>query len=209
MIGIMGGTFDPIHNGHLRIAEEAADLFALSEVRFIPAKQPALKVSPQVSAEQRLKWVRQAIAGNERFCVDDRELQRSGSSYTIDTLRSLAEERPTESLLFIMGVDTFNQFEAWKDWQEILEQANLLVCDRPNSEIKQPRWSESRWCRSPDELLLKKSGGLYFLEVTPMPVSSSMIRHKVSKKQSVRYLLPDVICQEITQQQIYLPPRRS
>jgi len=209
MIGIMGGTFDPIHYGHLQIAEAAVEQFDLKAVHFIPAYQPALKSSPSVSADQRAKWVKQAIKNNPHFVFDGREIERKGYSYTVDTLTSLGQEFPEEPLLFIMGVDAFSQFESWKGWQDILKMAHLLICNRPGSVFEKPKWSKPYWCAEPQSLALKKSGYLCFLALTATDISSTMIRTKVANKQSIQGLLPDAVYQEIIEQQIYLPPKRS
>lgn len=209
MIGLMGGTFDPIHYGHLRIAEEVAELFGLDEIHFIPAKQPALKSSPRASTQQRTDWVKSAIKDNPHFYFNDCEILRKGKSYTIDTLRALRQEKIDRSMLFIMGVDAFNQFESWKDWQEVLKLCHIVVCDRPNSQLRKPSWSQALWQKIPQDVLAKESGFLYLLAATPIPISSTLIRKKIANQQSIRYLVPDSVVQEITQQQIYLPRKRS
>lgn len=209
MIGIMGGTFDPIHYGHLRIAEETAELFGLDEVHFIPAKQPALKLSPRASSEQRADWVQLAIKDNPHFHFNHCEMLRDGKSYTIDTLRALRQEKVDQSIVFIMGVDAFNQFEYWKNWQEILTLCHIVVCDRPHSLLKKPNWSQPLWQKTPQDVFAKESGYLYLLAATPIPISSTLIRKKVANQQSIRYLVPDSVAEEISQQQIYLPRKRS
>ena len=132
-IGLLGGTFNPIHFGHLRMAQELAESLNLDEVRFIPSANPPHKHAPLVSAEQRATMVRLAIADNPLFKFDDRELNRTGASFTIDTLVSLRDELGEKtSLVLIMGSDAFIKFDTWHRWQEIIKLCHIALVQRPD-----------------------------------------------------------------------------
>ncbi|MCK5724204.1 MAG: nicotinate-nucleotide adenylyltransferase, partial [Gammaproteobacteria bacterium] len=131
MIGILGGTFDPIHYGHLRTALDVQQCLSLDEVRFIPCGEPPHRDKPVAESLQRLAMVRAAIAGQKGFSVDDREIRREGPSYMVDTLTSLKHDFKTESLCLILGMDAFNGLEQWHQWQQIFELANIAVMKRP------------------------------------------------------------------------------
>ncbi|HIP81516.1 MAG TPA: nicotinate (nicotinamide) nucleotide adenylyltransferase, partial [Leucothrix mucor] len=156
MIGIIGGTFDPIHFGHLRPALEIAEQFDLDEVRFIPSANPPHRWKPIASAEHRLNMVKLAVEGFPLFTVDDREYHRQGSSYTVDTLQSIVneedidkeqadEESATPSLLMMLGLDAFQSFTQWRDWQKILELTHIVVSTRPGYSLENAdKWMQGR-----------------------------------------------------------------
>ena len=130
-IGIFGGTFDPIHYGHLRTALELLEVLSLSQVSFIPCGQQPLRDEPTAPAESRLSLLRAAIADEPRFCVDTRELEREGLSYSVDTLTGLREEHPSESLCLLLGMDSFLSLPQWHRWEELVGLAHLVVAHRP------------------------------------------------------------------------------
>ena len=133
MIGIFGGTFDPIHYGHLRPAQEAMQKLALAELRFVPAAQPPHRPPPLASAAQRLAMIELAIRDLPGFRADDRELQRGGLSYTVLTLESLRAELGNTPLCLLVGADQFRNFETWHRWQEIPDLVHLVVLNRPGT----------------------------------------------------------------------------
>lgn len=210
MIGIFGGTFDPIHFGHLRPALEVCQAFALSEVRFIPCGEPPHREAPVANAQQRLAMVHAAIQGQSKFKVDDREVQRSGPSYMVDTLGSLREELGDVPLCLIIGMDVFLALDKWHDWYLIPELAHIIVTHRPGwsmtafqgSQVLQ-QFVAQRQVATPGALMERPSGWLMFQPVTQLAISSSQIRDALAGRESVRYLLPDSVCEYIKTENLY------
>ena len=135
MIGIFGGTFDPVHYGHLRSALEVKDIFGLSEVRLIPCAQPPHREQPAATALMRLHMLELAIENQPGLIIDTRELNRQGVSYMVDTLKSLRQEFPNEPLLLFIGSDAFNHLKTWHQWQHLFDTAHIVVMTRPGFEI--------------------------------------------------------------------------
>ena len=187
-IGVLGGTFDPIHLGHLAIAEEVRDRLELEEVCFVPAGAPWMKAGQALSsAEDRLSMVRLAVQDNPFFRVSTVELERSGPSYTVDTLRELQDDYgPDARLFFILGSDTFARFDDWKDPEEILELATLVVVDRPGSK--------------PVE---KVGGDVECIRDVYLEISASDIRRRVAEGASIRYLAPEPVERHIYARGLY------
>lgn len=210
MIGIYGGTFDPVHFGHLRTALEILEALPLSQLRFIPCGQPPHREAPHATAAQRVKMLQHAIAGVPGFVCDTREVERSGPSYMIDTLRSLHHDLPEQNLCLIIGMDAFAAFHTWKDWRAILQQCNLLIMHRPEFEpervIQNPALKSLVATSQADEMpgfVASKAGQLLFLPVTQLDISSTRIREAVRNNSNVRYLLPDAVIEFIQQERIY------
>lgn len=206
-IGIFGGTFDPIHFGHLRTAFEMLQALRFDEVRFMPCGSPPHRGAPVADAELRLRMVQVAMAGQHGFMVDDRELRRPGPSYSVDTLTALRGEFPLRSLALIIGMDAFLGLPKWYQWREILQLAHVVVAHRPG------------W-RAPDmgplgELLADrgthrigdmhqaKSGHIYIHDVTQLEISSSEIRELVAAGRDPRFLMPDAVRDVIEQSGCY------
>jgi nicotinate-nucleotide adenylyltransferase len=208
-IGILGGTFNPIHYGHLRIAQEAAEAFALSQVKFLPAAKPPLKKEPIVSAKQRAEMVQLAIAANPLFSLDSRELDRNGPSYTIDTLESLRADHPEEPLCLIIGTDAFAHFDQWHRWQQILDYCHLIVVSRPpvaNLDLSEPLHTLLQTHQTDDTTKLSQHahGLIAILTVTALDISSSHIRSIVHAHQNPAYLCPEVVISYIQAHQLYI-----
>ncbi|MCM8857598.1 MAG: nicotinate-nucleotide adenylyltransferase [Candidatus Thiodiazotropha sp.] len=207
MIGIFGGTFDPIHIGHLRTALDVMQAVELEEVRFIPLHGAVHRDQPEVSARLRLQMVQAAIQEQEGFVVDDRELQRSGDSYSIDTLASLRRQWPERTLCLLMGMDAFNGFADWRRPNEILGLAHLIVMQRPGQENpSEPRVREilkSRQCFSHAQLHKQVNGAILMQTVTQLDISATRIRAMLADGQTPRYLLPDAVLQLIEDNQLY------
>jgi len=203
LIGILGGTFDPIHYGHLRPALEVMEQVELDEVRFLPNRQPPHREQPWLDVATRKKLVQLAIADESRFVLDERELNRDGPSYMVDTLADLRCDFPEATLCLLMGSDAFAGFTHWKEWQAILGLCHIIVMTRPGVELanmhSQPVPTSA--CISHDARLLRNSPhGLILLQsVTPLDISASRIRECMRQGLSIRYLLPDSIYQYLGQ----------
>ncbi len=196
-IGIFGGTFDPIHYGHLRTAFELQQALQLSEMRFIPCGDPPHRHQPLADGGQRLAMVRAAVEGQEGFLVDDRELRRGGPSYTLDTLAALREEWRETPLCLVIGMDAFLSLPRWHRWREILGLAHVVVAHRPG------------W-RAPDvgtlgELLAERgtarvrdlhttrAGAIFVHAVTQLEISSTEVRALIRAGRDPRFLMPDPV----------------
>lgn len=200
----MGGTFDPIHYGHLRPAQEAMQRLALAELRFIPAAIPPHRPPPQASAAQRLAMVELAIRGLPGLRADDRELQRGGLSYTVLTLESLRVELATAPLCLLIGADQFRSFETWHRWREIPELAHLVVLNRPGTAPGTlPDWVRARVCEDFRLLREAPAGRLAFLSVSPQDISASRIRAALAREESAQGLLPEAVLDYIRTNQVY------
>lgn len=210
-IGILGGTFNPIHFGHLRMAQELADAMNLDTVRFIPAANPPHKDTPTISAEQRAAMVKLAIADNDRFVFDDRELHRAGASYTVDTLLSLREELGDKtSITLFMGSDAFTKFDTWHRWQEIITLCHIALVQRPPLLVQEHKLSKTletflhnHYSENSDDLHHQASGVVTMRQITALDISSTAIRHGLQHGDSVRYLIPDNVIEYIQQHKLY------
>jgi nicotinate-nucleotide adenylyltransferase len=204
MIGLFGGTFDPIHYGHLRPAREALEALALDEVRFIPAGAPPHRAPPVASAADRLQMVRLALAGYPGFIPDEREIRRAGPSYTVLTLESLRAEFGPRPLCLLTGLDAFQGFETWHRWQEIPDLAHLVVLTRPGWETGQlPAWAAARLCTERAGLAQSPAGRLFFLSVSPQNISASAIRAALGRGEDIRGLVPEAVREFICHNHTY------
>ena len=196
-IGIFGGTFDPIHYGHLRSAFEMLQVLRLSEVRFFPSGDPPHRGSTYATAQLRLEMVRAATAGQPEFVVDDREMRRDGPSYTIDTLISLREEHPDASLGLIVGMDAFLGLTSWHRWDELLNLAHIVVAHRPG--WRAPDIGalgdiiDRHGTHHIDDLHNNTHGQIHIHAVTQLEISSTEIRDIVAAGRDPRFLMPDVV----------------
>ena len=206
MIGVFGGTFAPIHNGHLRLAIEAREQLGLDEVRFVVAAQPPLKAAPRIAAARRLRWVRLAIAGETGLVADDRELSRAGPSYTIDTLEGLRREQPGEPLCLLLGQDAARQLPQWHRWKALLDCAHLVFFNRPGQKpaLTAPvaRLLRGRKAASPAALRRKPAGLWWRAAVTPLAMSATGIRQCLREGRSVRGLVPDRVIDDFTSEDL-------
>jgi nicotinate-nucleotide adenylyltransferase len=215
-IGILGGSFDPIHFGHLRLAQEAVDFLGLSEVRFVPAGRPPHRGPPQVADEHRLAMLQLALQGNSGFRVDPRELGATEPTYTIDTLSSLRNEIGTQTpLVLFIGADQFMALHTWRRWQALTDLAHILVAMRPSAEPFTPdgltpevsTWFRARWQHQPDAIRGKPGGSVLLLGLTPLAISSTAIRSAIAEHRSPRYLLPDPVLDYIRAHNLYVERR--
>ncbi len=202
MIGILGGTFDPIHYGHLRTAMDVRDGLGLDELRLIPLRDPPHRGPPTSTPEQRLEMLRAAISDEPALTLDDRELRRSGKSYSLLTLQSLREELGDETpLCMIMGLDAFRGFPDWHRPDRILQLAHLVVMQRPG-EVKSDLYPE-RLTDKAEGLSSEPAGKIYLQPVTQLDISSTMIREMLRSGRSPRYLLPDPVLDIIERYGLY------
>ena len=207
MIGIFGGTFDPVHFGHLRPALEVQQALGLNQVRFIPAGQPPHRETPYASTPQRLSMLRTAIDDQPGFVVDERELRREGPSYMVDTLASLREEVGQTPLCLILGYDAFLGLPGWHQWNSLIELAHLVITHRPgwnHDELEDALQSLVKQCETGVERLSEQAaGGLLFVPVTQLDISATIIREQIRAGQDIRYLLPDTVYRIIREQKLY------
>jgi nicotinate-nucleotide adenylyltransferase len=207
MIGVLGGTFDPVHNGHCRIALEIYQQLSLDELRFVPCRQPPHRSMPQAGGEQRLAMLQLAIAGQPEFIVDERELRRDGPSYMVDTLASMRAEEPDVSLCLILGGDAFAGLMSWHHWRQILDLAHLVIAHRPGAGLilEGELLEVYQRCQVRDVSALQASsaGRIFLCPVTQLDISSTRIREQQKGGGSARYLLPDDVWVYMQQQQLY------
>jgi len=206
-IGLFGGTFDPVHFGHLRAALEAKELLKLNDFRLLPAGTPPHRAPPVASAEHRLAMLRLAVAGHPGISVDDRETRRSGNSYMVDTLGEIREESGDAPLMLLLGQDAANALDTWHEWQTIFQLAHLVIMRRPESVVSWSgellEWVEPRLLERPEQLGEKPAGYVLPLEVTQLAISSTGIRSRLFAGQSPCFLLPDAVVDYITQNRLY------
>lgn len=210
-LGLMGGTFNPVHLAHLRIAEEAREACSLDRVLFIPAADPPHKpLAGDVSFEQRCVMVRRAIFGNPLFELSEIEGRRSGKSYSIDTIAALQSLHPGDALYFIIGSDSFRELGLWHRYPDILRSSNLIVVERPGSIFADPLNLLPRDVRDdlrhiPESNRLVHAAGtiVQFITGCSLNISSSEIRRLVAAGQSITYLVPPEVESYIKQQRIY------
>lgn len=211
VLGVMGGTFDPIHFGHLRLAEEARQALGLAQVRIIPAGQPPHRDQPCGSAEDRLTMARLALAGLSQFELDDSEVRADLPSYTVPTLErlraKLGESRP---LVLLLGVDAFLGLPSWHRWRELFALAHIAVATRPGYALNEQHLGEvlraeyhHRVCNRPGELARQAHGRVATFAMTPLAISATSIRAILAHGGSPRFLLPDAVLDYIHQHHLY------
>jgi nicotinate-nucleotide adenylyltransferase len=209
-VGVFGGTFDPIHFGHLRPALELYEQLGLQRVHIIPCAVPPHRPQPHASAEQRLAMLELALTGQPELVIDTRELERSGPSYMADTLASLREEVGETPLCLLLGVDAFLGLPGWKRWEQLLELAHIVVAHRPGWQLQQENMPQalrqalsSRWLESASQLRECPAGRVWLQGVTQLAISATDIRERIAAGYSANYLLPATVWQYIQQQGLY------
>lgn len=213
-VGLLGGTFDPIHNGHLRIAIEALEQCGLAEVRFIPSGTPPHRAVPQASARARWEMVRLALSEEADFLVDMREVFRTDPCYTVDTLTALraelGEQRP---LCFILGTDAFLQLTTWHDWQRLFALAHIVVLQRAGTlplgnamlqaDAALQQAYRNRLAPGARALHEAPAGAIFVADMPALDISSTDIRRRCAAGRSIRHLLPESVCRYIQLHRLY------
>jgi len=210
MIGVFGGTFDPIHFGHLRTALDVTENLHLEQLRFIPCGEPPHREPPLARAEQRLAMLQAAIVDEPRFVVDDREIQRGGPSYMVETLESLRGELgQKQSLALIVGLDAFAALDKWHRWSALTGLAHLIVMTRPGwsrADIHSPALQslvQEHDAGDLERCQQQAAGCVIFSPVTELNISSTDIREQLRAGNNIRYLLPDSVLELIKQRHLY------
>jgi len=195
LIGLMGGTFNPIHYGHLLIAQTVQDSLKLDKVIFIPNGTPPHKECPEfISGKKRLEMIKLAIESNPLFEAYDTEIKETGKSYTVNTVKTLKKDFPNDSFVFITGIDAFIDYE-WFNFEELLELLDKFVtASRPNFEIKQFQEKLET---------IKNKNKILYLQTPLIEISSTDIRNRISAKRSIRYMLPDNVIDYIVKNKLY------
>ena len=214
-VGLLGGTFDPIHFGHLRLAEEAREALGLAELRLVPAGEPPHRGAPRCPGEHRLAMARLAVEGNPQLTVDDSEVRASGPSYTVLTLERLrAQLGPARPIVLILGADAFEGLPKWHRWEALFELAHIAVANRPGYAPHGRRWPAvlspeldaacaGRRVATAAELAHTPAGHLLPFDMTPLAISATQIRELLAGPHSARYLLPDPVLDYIAAHSLY------
>lgn len=206
-VGLLGGTFDPIHYGHLRLALEVRMALELAEVRLVPNRTPPHRENPRADASRRAGWVRRAIANTPGLALETSELERDGPSYTVDTLSGLRARLPDTPLCLILGMDAFAGMLQWRQPDRVMELAHLVLVPRPDQEtalgLTLSNWLAERGTQDPERLRTMRGGLIYQCAVTPLAISARQIRALAASGGDARYLLPDDIWAEIQREKIY------
>lgn len=207
IIGILGGTFDPIHYGHLKIAEQIIEKLPLCEIRFLPNQIPAHRALPHASLSDRIKMIELAIKENPNFKLDLTEANRPGPSYMVDTLKILQEENPSASLALILGADVFSHFNTWHRYAEILNYAHLIIVNRPHLLEAKESWLKDLFDKHLisdfHDLIKKPAGFIYECKISPIPFSSTTLREKIAKGKPIENELPSAILDYIHSHDLY------
>jgi nicotinate-nucleotide adenylyltransferase len=206
----MGGTFDPVHFGHLRLAQEAAEILGLARVRWVPAGRPWHRAQPKASAKHRLAMVKLAIRRNALFELDDAEIRQTSPGYTVETLERLRATLGTDRpLVLLLGTDAFRGLTSWERWRDLFELAHIFVAQRPGHSLTpggMPGALAAEWRRragTPSALHERPAGSVIAYGTTALDISASAIRAHFAQSRSPRYLLPSVVLDYIRAQGLY------
>lgn len=207
LLAILGGTFDPVHFGHLRPALEVREALGVERIHLVPARTPPHRDDPGADAKHRLAMLELAVEGLKELVIDRRELERDGPSYSVDTLQSLREEYPDRPLALVIGEDAFASLSTWRRWQRIPELAHIVVMTRPGAprvlDAALENLAAERRLDDPAQLGDSPSGGLAAIPVTPLAISASGIRALIREDRDPRWLLPDAVRAYIIEHGLY------
>jgi len=202
MIGVLGGTFDPIHLGHMQIAEQVQSRLSLDEVHFLPCAIPVHRDLPQISDTNRTQMIELAIAGNSSFRLNTLELDRGGKSYMVDTLRELRLANQSDTINLILGADAFNRFQGWRCPDVILQLAHLVVCRRPGVELDKSIYAD-HWVSSTQVLESQAEACILPLEIDENHCSSTQVRQRLLEQNCAARCLPPAVFQYILSNHLY------
>jgi len=204
-IGLFGGTFDPVHFGHLRPALELAENYALNHLHLLPNHRPVHRGKPTANTKQRIAMLELATEHLPQLIVDSREANRDKASYTYDTLSEFRAEYPQASLIFFMGLDAYSEFDTWHRWEDILGLANLVVVERPDAKLSD--WSAKLMQNQQDkfgaQVAKAHHGAIERCNVTQLAISATDIRQRIGAGKSIDFLVPEVIKQYIVTHKLY------
>lgn len=208
-VGIFGGTFNPVHIGHLRSCVELRECLGLEQIHLIPSARPPHRQAPEVTAEHRLAMLDLAIGEEPGLIADDRELRREGLSYTVDTLQELRQELGGDtSLSMCIGMDSLVNLASWHRWRDLTDFAHLVVVARPGWQTPDAgpvaEWLRDKLLNDTECLKAEPSGRVLVREMTLLPISSTEVRSDLAAGRSVRYLVPDPVLDYIHQHRLYL-----
>jgi len=207
MIGVLGGTFDPVHYGHLRSALEIQQCLGLDEVRLVPSHVPPHRSQPAASPQQRLAMLSAAVSGYPVFKVDGREFNRAGPSYTLDTLKSFREDMVGTDICLLIGMDAFRSFTSWHRWREFPEYCHLVVMNRPGTELPEQGdladFIRLHRVMDAEKLKSQSSGLLLFQQVSQLEISASQVRGILAVGQDAGFLLPERVLEIIKKEGLY------
>ena len=208
LVGVFGGTFNPVHYGHLRSALELVERLQLEQLRLMPSASPPHRDAPECSAERRAAMVELAVTGEPRLVCDAREMQRPGKSYTIDSLIELRGELGAQQgLCMVLGCDAVQDIATWNRWQELLDWAHIVIIARPGWQLPRAgelaQWLKTHQLESPELLRQRPCGGIVIEELRPLAISSTEIRDLLASGRSARYLMPQSVLDYIQTHTLY------
>lgn len=210
-LGVLGGTFNPLHLGHFRAAESVRETMLLDRILFVPARIPPHKSDPDITpAEDRYSMIQAALGSESGFEVSRIEIDREGPSYTIDTLRELEKRRPDADIFFITGVDSFHDIQTWWHWKELLESYPFIVHGRPGCDLNGayeavPEHLRSLLVTLPEDATppIEARSTVYLIQIVTLNISSTEIRARVRRGRSIRYLVPVEVEEFIRSHRLY------
>ena len=207
MIGILGGTFDPVHFGHLRPALDVQQALGLDEVRLMPCHVPPHRAQPEASPQRRTQMLHAAIEGTPGLVVDEREFERDGPSYTLDTLQSLRQDLPGRTLCLLVGMDAFRGLSTWHRWRELLDHCHIVVMTRPLAKFPDKgelaEYIQRHRTRDIEMLRTRSAGLLWFQEVTQLEISGTRLRSMLAAGEAANFLLPARVLEFIHNHGLY------
>lgn len=207
MLGLLGGTFDPVHVAHLRLAIEVRERLQLDEVRLMPAPRPRLRDVPQVDAPTRLRLLQAAVNGVPGLAVDERELAASGPTRTVDTLRSVRDDEGERPVCLIIGADAATRLDRWHEWQRLIELAHLIIARRPGAQLPSSgpvatlieRCGDTRLSALSDQ----PAGVIHICDIPGLDISATAVRDRLAQGRSVEFLVPEKTHQILVKENLY------